>query len=169
MLVRLGTTGEAPRLQQLEIEAGQQFREIGMHQIAEDEPPSIELLEAAIEDGRLWVAEIDLEPVAGYAMAVMLDGAPHLEQVSVSPAHQRRGVGRALVNEGADWARRLGADSITLTTFRDVPWNGPLYERLGFVAIDDAELTPGLRRVREHERELGLDDAGPRVAMRRAL
>ncbi|MHB1139745.1 MAG: GNAT family N-acetyltransferase [Microthrixaceae bacterium] len=169
MLVRPGRPGEAARLQQLEIEAGALFADIGMHQIADDEPPSIELLDAAIAEERLWVAEIDLEPVAGYAMAIILDGAPHLEQVSVSPAHQRRGVGRALVNEGAEWARHLGADSITLTTFRDVAWNGPLYERLGFVTIDDADLDDALRRVRAHEIELGLDAAGPRVAMRRIL
>ena len=169
MLVRLGRAGEAERLQQLEVEAGELFREIGMDQIADDEPPSLEVLDAAIADGRLWVAEIDLEPVAGYGMAIVLDGAPHMEQVSVAPAHQRRGVGRALMNQGADWARHLGADSITLTTFRDVPWNAPLYERLGFVAIDDADLTPALRRVRDHEIELGLDAAGPRIAMRRML
>jgi len=169
MLVRLGLPGESTQLQQLEIEAGEQFREIGMHSIADDEPPALDELEAAIAQERLWVAEIDLEPCAGYAMATILDGAPHLVQVSVRPTHQRRGVGRALVNAGADWARHLGADSITLTTFRDVAWNGPLYERLDFVAIDDAELTDALRRVRQQEIELGLDAAGPRVAMRRAL
>lgn len=169
MLVRLGRPEEAARLQQLEIDAGQLFREIGMDQIADDEPPALDVLEAAIAEERLWVAEIDLEPMAGYAMAVVLEGAPHLEQVSVLPAHQRRGVGRALVNEGCDWARRLGADSITLRTFRDVPWNGPLYERLGFVPIDESELTPTLLRVREREIEIGLDAAGPRVAMRRQL
>ena len=34
MLVRLGLPGESAQLQQLEIEAGEQFREIGMHAIA---------------------------------------------------------------------------------------------------------------------------------------
>jgi hypothetical protein len=57
---------------------------------------------------------------------------------------------------------------MTLTTFRDVAWNGPFYERLGFVAVDTAD-SPGLASHREQELTLRLDDKGPRVAMRRAL
>jgi hypothetical protein len=56
---------------------------------------------------------------------------------------------------------------MTLTTFRDVPWNGPYYAALGFEVIDD--LSPELAAMREHERAIGDDDFGPRVAMRLAL
>jgi GNAT superfamily N-acetyltransferase len=169
MLVRTALPGEGELLRQLEIAAGAQFHEIGMAAVAEDEPPAVDLLEEAIADGRIWVVEFELGEVAGYAHAVHLDGAPHLEQVSVHPSFQRRGVGRALVNVAADWARDQGAATLTLTTFRDVAWNGPLYERLEFVAIADDELSPALRAVRAHEAEIGLDDSGPRIAMRRTL
>jgi hypothetical protein len=56
---------------------------------------------------------------------------------------------------------------VTLTTFRDVPWNGPFYAGLGFRAVD--ELTPGLAAVRDHEKAIGDDDFGPRIAMRKEL
>ena len=83
------------------------------------------------------------------------------------PDHGRRGLGRALVGAVCDWARKERFEIITLTTYRDVPWNGPLYESLGFATI--GVLTPGLLAIREHERTIGDDDFGPRVAMQLAL
>lgn len=58
--------------------------------------------------------------------------------------------------------------ALTLTTFSDVPWNRPYYERLGFRVLDEVELSPGLRRIRREEAQRGLDRWG-RVAMRRRL
>jgi hypothetical protein len=47
-----------------------------------------------------------------------------------------------------------GLTSLTLTTFRDVPWNAPFYARLGFEYV--TELTPELRQKREEETAHGL-------------
>jgi hypothetical protein len=47
-----------------------------------------------------------------------------------------------------------------------VPWNAPYYARLGFRILDDAEVTPGLRAIRQREAEICLD-RWPRVCMRR--
>ena len=41
--------------------------------------------------------------------------------------------------------------AVTLTTFRDVPWNAPYYERLGFRTLAADEITPGLAAIRAHE------------------
>ena len=57
---------------------------------------------------------------------------------------------------------------MTLTTFADVPWNGPLYERLGYRRLADAELGPELRSVRARETAHGLD-RWPRIAMIKRL
>ena len=38
--------------------------------------------------------------------------------------------------------------AVTLTTFRDVPWNAPFYTRLGFAMLDELTLPPGWRRKR---------------------
>jgi len=59
-------------------------------------------------------------------------------------------------------------DALTLTTFREVPWNGPYYQRLGFVYLTVEEETPGLRAIRSSERERGLDK-WPRACMRLPL
>jgi hypothetical protein len=57
---------------------------------------------------------------------------------------------------------------VLLTTFRDVPWNAPYYQRLGFHILRDEELGPGLRSIRAHETQLGLPPES-RVCMRLAL
>lgn len=57
---------------------------------------------------------------------------------------------------------------LTLTTFRHIPWNRPLYEHLGFRILADNELGPALRAVREAEAVHGLDPS-LRVVMRNEL
>jgi hypothetical protein len=37
------------------------------------------------------------------------------------------------------WAQRHGLAALTLTTFTDVPWNMPYYERLGFRHLCDID------------------------------
>jgi hypothetical protein len=56
---------------------------------------------------------------------------------------------------------------VTLTTFRDVPWNMPFYAKLGFLEIHPEELSGALRSVVEDEARRGLDPAR-RVIMRRS-
>ncbi len=169
MRVRPAARDDVAGLAAIELAAGERFREVGMGDIADDEPIPEDVLLAALGDGRLWVAELDGQ-VVGYALGerLGLDGAQHhLEQVSVVPEAGGRGVGAALVEAVAAWARAEGGASLTLTTFRDLPWNAPWYERLGFAAVPDAELDDALRAVRDHEAELGLD-VSARVCMRRA-
>jgi hypothetical protein len=93
----------------------------------------------------------------GYAMARVIDGGGHLDQLSVVPEHGGRGLGRRLIDHVDGWAADRGLPALTLSTFRDVPWNGPWYRRLGFAVVPEGELGPGLRAVRRRERRLGLD------------
>jgi len=65
-------------------------------------------------------------------------------------------------------ARRDCRAALTLTTFRDVPWNAAYYERLGFAQIDPAAYGPELGARVAHEATSIPADA-PRIAMRRAL
>jgi hypothetical protein len=58
--------------------------------------------------------------------------------------------------------------AITLTTFKDVPWNAPLYRHLGFRTLRDDEIGPELRALRDEETAHGLD-AAKRVCMRSEL
>jgi hypothetical protein len=65
-----------------------------------------------------------------------------------------------------EWAAAAGYESVSLSTFRDIPWNMPFYARLGFRVVRDSELGPALRGVVEDERRRGLDPSR-RVVMRR--
>jgi GNAT superfamily N-acetyltransferase len=103
-----------------------------------------------------------------YLIGELIDGSAHVEQVSVHPAAAGRGIGRALIDELAEWGHAQGAEAITLTTFVEVAWNGPYYERCGFRYLADDELTPGLVAIRSAEAAHGLD-RWPRAAMRREL
>ncbi|AZM59231.1 MULTISPECIES: GNAT family N-acetyltransferase [unclassified Streptomyces] len=167
MRIRPAAPGDLPVLQDIERAAGTPFRAIGMPDIADDEPPALDVLERYRRAGRCWVAAGagDAERPVAYLIAEPVDGALHVEQISVHPDAARRGVGRALLAYAADRARAEGLTALTLTTFADVPWNAPYYTRLGFRALTEPELTPGLRRIRAEESAHGLD-RWPRVCMR---
>ena len=118
---------------------------------------SVEVLAGYAEDGRSWVAvKASGEPM-GYILVDVIDGAAHIEQVSVIPAHQGKGVGRALIEQVKAWANSKNLTALTLTTFGHIPWNRPLYEHLGFRVLAQQEISPGLRAVRDSEAEHGLD------------
>ena len=84
------------------------------------------------------------------------------------PDHARQGIGRALIERAAFWARAHDLPALTLPTFVEVPWNGPYDVRLGFRYLTPDEETPGLRAIRQHERDAGLY-AWPRACMSRSL
>lgn len=152
-------------LREIERRAGERFREVGLPEVADDEPPSVEALARYAEDGRSWVAVGPDEMPIGYVLADVVDGCAHIEQVSVRPDHQGAGIGRALVQRVRAWATDAGLPAVTLTTFTDIPWNAPLYRHLGFRDLGDDEIGPQLRAVRDDETAHGLDPAR-RVCMR---
>ena len=123
-------------------------------------------LERASIEQRAWVAVDDRGSIVGFAVAWVVDGEGHLDELAVTPAYGRRGVGRALVEEVVAWTVAQGLASITLTTFRDVPWNAPYYEKLGFHVV--STLTPALQALVDEQATWGLDPS-LRVVMRRPL
>jgi GNAT superfamily N-acetyltransferase len=118
--------------------------------------------------GFLLVAADDRRLV-GFAHVVPHDLHAHLEQLSVLPSYQRQGIGTTLVHAAMEEARWAGYDRMSLTTYRDVPWNGPFYAGLGFTEVAPARLERFQRDLRDHERALGLDEPGVRVVMERRL
>lgn len=130
------------------------------------ETTSDAVLQEAVRHGHLWVALAGKVPV-GFAHVEIIDArTAHLEEIDVLPAHGRRGLGTRLVEEVCHWAASAGYDSVTLTTFRDMPWNMPFYERLGFRVVPGAELPAALHAIVEDETRRGLDPSR-RVAMER--
>jgi GNAT superfamily N-acetyltransferase len=94
----------------------------------------------------------------GFAHVKLLERSrAHLDELDVDPDHARRGVGRRLVRTVCDWAAGSYLDAVTLSTFREPPWNAPFYASMGFRALTEPELTPALRRVVAQETRRGLD------------
>ncbi len=86
-----------------------------------------------LEDGGgLLVAQAG-DVIAGYAALWPVDHLAHLCEIDVHPDHGRAGIGAALMSAADGWARGCACPGISLTTFIDVPWNGPWYARLGYV------------------------------------
>ncbi len=168
MTIRPATAADGDALQDIERSAGERFREVGLDHVADDEPFPLDVLAAYVGAGRAWVATDPVGAPIGYVLVDPVDGCAHVEQVTVRPDHQGTGVGRALLDQVAAWATTTGRVALTLTTFADVPWNRPRFERLGFRVMADEEIGPGLRAVRQREADHGLDPS-TRVCMRRHL
>jgi GNAT superfamily N-acetyltransferase len=106
-------------------------------------------------------------PPVAFVRLDEVDGLAHIEELAVIPKWMRQGIGSALVERACEWARAHDYPAITLTTYADVPWNGPYYAKRGFMEVADP--SPALGAVRDQEREVGLDAVGRRIVMRRAL
>jgi GNAT superfamily N-acetyltransferase len=157
--VRAAGRADLPLLAEVADRADVVFRTAG-YQL-----PEIPLDTGALADAKaVFVAG---RPPVGFVQLDEVDGEAYLAEIAVIPKWMRQGIGSRLLERACEWARTQGYPAVTLTTFAEVPWNGPYYASRGFVEV--AEPTPGLQRIREHERELGLDAVGRRIVMRRPL
>jgi GNAT superfamily N-acetyltransferase len=161
--IRPAAEVDVPRVVEVEIDAGQAFRAVGMSDIA-DAVPDMSALRTAAAAQRVWVAEVGTE-LAGFITADMVDGNAHVAQVCVAPAYAGRGYGKAMIELVEAWGRSAGCPATTLTTFRHVPWNAPYYARLGYTVLADGDMGPELRRIVTHEASLPGIDASLRCAM----
>jgi len=154
--VRPAAADELGVLPAIEREAGGRFAAIAsLADVPEVLMPPGALADA-LARGQVWVAVAPNGTVVGFAYADLIDGAVHLEELDVLEAFGRRGLGRALVAAVIADARRRGLTAVTLTTFRDVPWNAPFYARLGFRILPADALTPGLTAIFALEAARGL-------------
>jgi len=166
--IGLARPDELAALREVERAAGELFAGWKVAQDTDPEPTDLEDLEKACSEGLLWVARSESGEPVGFAWVELIEGGPHLEEIDVTPELGRRGIGRRLLEAVESWARAAGHRSITLTTFREIPWNAPYYARCGYRALEPREWTPALaERVRD-EASRGLDPRD-RVVMRRAL
>ncbi|EMC0026149.1 TPA: GNAT family N-acetyltransferase [Enterobacter cloacae] len=164
--VRPTRPGDVTALPAIERAAGQRFRDYPeLAWLAEGDVISAEQHLDYAERGLSWLALANDQPV-GFILAELHASSLFIVELSVHLDWQGKGIGRRLIACVADQARKRGLASLTLTTFRDVPWNAPFYARLGFEMI--TTLTPELREKREEETAHGLAyDA--RCAMRLPL
>lgn len=164
--IRTPHPAEIAALPAIEMAAAEVFPAEDIPAELRQEGLSRETFQTAADEGRLFVAIcLPLARPVGLALATLVDGSAHVHEMDVLPEHARRGLGRALLGAVVAWAEQRGFPSVTLTTFRHLPWNAPFYAAQGFRALPDQQLPAGLARLLAAEAEAGLDPS-KRVAMR---
>lgn len=159
--------GDVPALPAIELAAARLLAGQAPERVL-SEATSETKLAAAQRHGLLWLALASDAPV-GFAHVELLEpGAAHLMELDVHPDHGRRRLGTRLVRTVCAWASANGHHRVTLTTFRDVPWNMPFYARLGFEVVGERSLRRRMTAVLREEARRGLDPAR-RVVMERRL
>jgi ribosomal protein S18 acetylase RimI-like enzyme len=168
--LRPASLEEIATIRALERASAQRF--VGrMDALAADEPSPAAVLAARIASGGLVVAlETDGEDpvIAGFVMFRPVEDRLYVEQLDVLPAFGGRRIGATLLDAAAERARSAGLTGLSLSTFREIPWNAPYYRRLGFVEVAGDALTPGMLEIREEHIARGLDEDA-RVFMVRGL
>jgi GNAT superfamily N-acetyltransferase len=163
LLVRLATQGDIPALQAIERSATAAFRGTPHPWVADDGVTGVEAYPPLIVDRTLWVAELGAVLV-GFASATRFPDALHVLELAVHLDHQRKGIGRRLLEVLIGAARAKGLPAVTLTTFHNVAFNAPFYTALGFEIVERP--SPRLLAILAAEAQHGLAD---RCAMRLAL
>ncbi len=155
-IVRPTRPEEVELLPPIERSAGRAFLDLpDLAWVATDDVLQADVHRRFVELGGSWVAELD-GVVVGFVCAEPYEADLHVWEVAVSREVQGQGVGTALIGAVEAEARRRGLRRITLTTFRDVPWNEGFYRGLGFRVLDRFELGPRLSHVLDLEHRQGL-------------
>ncbi len=116
-----------------------------------------------IRKGHSLVARVG-EEMAGFIATEPFSRELHIWEMDVDPRFMRRGIGSGLVRAAMIDARNTGFRALTLTTFRDLAWNGPFYARLGFDEVTALDAHPRLAGELANEIDDGLP-ADRRCAM----
>jgi len=162
--LRLARPDDAHAMPAIERAAGKLFR--GNEQlpgISGQHTIPLDRLQRYIGKGHCLVAHFG-ERMAGFIVTEPFSRELHVWQFNVHPAFQRGGIGAGLLRACLIDSRNSGFRAVTLTTFRDVPWNGPFYARLGFEEVIALDAHPRLAGELAVEADHGLP-AEQRCAM----
>lgn len=95
-----------------------------------DLPPISEGLVADVCDHLVWVA--DDSTIRGGIVLSLKGDVALLINLAVDPTYGGRGIGKQLIEQATEHARRHGAKRIDLTTHVDMPENVEIYRHLGW-------------------------------------
>ena len=119
--IRRAVPRDAALLPAIELAAARLFLdradELGLTPAMLERVNSAENLASAQQAGLLWVAVTAQDAPVGFALLCEIDGALHLDELDVHPAHGRRGIGTALLErvcEMAASAARSRRDALDL-------------------------------------------------------
>ncbi|MDO8902159.1 MAG: GNAT family N-acetyltransferase [Phenylobacterium sp.] len=165
MNIRLARPEDLDLLPEIEVSAATLFRDQGLA-ITSDETDGapLDFTPAAVwkpiaAAGLLWVVAEEKGPPGGFLAARIEDNRLHILEFDVHRRHQGQGLGRRLLAFAIAEARRRGLEGLSLTTFRDAPWNAPFYASAGFKVIERDAAPETLQAYLDREASRGLDPA----------
>ncbi|MEM9153269.1 MAG: GNAT family N-acetyltransferase [Cyanobacteria bacterium P01_F01_bin.3] len=161
--IRLAQVIELPQLASIEQAASTLFASTDFASEIGQETLPLKVLQKQQAEGLIWVATDQSDAPVGFAVALDIDKdrqqgcdrTLHLHELSVAPAHGRQGLGTRLVRQVVQFATEAGFQNITLSTFRDIPWNAPFYQKLGFQAMKSVEMKKAHRQIWQREKQEG--------------
>lgn len=92
----------------------------------------------------------------GFVVSERFGTELHIWELSVARDRQGTGIGRALLGALDEAAGAASYRALTLTTFSDLPWNGPFYRSCGFAEIDASKVGERLAAMLNDDRQHGL-------------
>ncbi len=153
----------------IERSAGKSFLNVpGYEWIASDTVMTAKAHLKLIDKGTVWLAVGADDHVWGFLSAEVFEDTLHIWEISVHQEAQGQGIGRKLMAAAETYAVQEGMKAVSLTTFRDVPFNAPYYARLGYATMGEVELDRRLRSILADEVAAGLS-ADTRCAMIKRL
>ena len=156
ILIRPATTEDAAFFPDIERSAGAAFLAIaGLEWIASDQVMSAAAHQVHIAQATVWVA-IAAGRCIGFVTTALHDDSLHIVELSVANGHQGKGIGRRLLEAAHAHAAAKGLQDVTLTTFRDLPFNEHFYHKLGYRTLAGPDLPERLAAILQAEIDNGL-------------
>lgn len=163
--IRFADRGEFPLLADLEARSDTRFADLPGYEGLVNEGNLTDIDHNDLpQSNHVWLAERGRE-LLGFALAYPLGEFLFLAQLSVIPEAQENGVGSRLLQAVVDEAGEQDKAGVALTTFADVPWNAPFYEKRGFKVLQRSQMPPDLVAVANDASEAKWAKYGPRVVM----
>lgn len=165
MIVRLARPEDLYRLPEIEASAATLFRDEGLEVFqgeTADTPIDVtpaEVWASIMANGLLWVMAEPSGPPGAFLAARIEENRLHILEFDVHREHQGQGLGRRLLAFAIEEARRQGLAGLSLTTFRDAPWNAPFYASAGFAIVEGDDARGCLQAYLDREAARGLDPA----------
>ncbi len=156
--IRPALVSDIAKLIQIEQSANQAFAQIPtLKWLAKSTVMSNDEHLKLIQNHYSFVAMNEHDQALGFLYAEKQGNDLYIIEFDVRYEYQQQGIGRQLMAHIINFAQLNHFQTVTLTTFKDVAWNKPFYENLGFEVLYQQDLKPYLKQKIEYEVTQGFE------------
>lgn len=152
--IRLAQDDDAECIRKIELEAAKKFKGLGLIDHLLEQSFCQEKLKELITQEQVWVVSSPTLPV-GFIIMSILGQEAYLEEISVLPQYGGQGLGTKMIDTVCQWSKSKRLNSVLLSTFRNVRWNAPFYEKLGFKILCSQEWSQEMHKIQSAEKLYG--------------